>query len=346
MPLFTIDPLTDPRWEALVLHHPQASVFHSTAWLKTLQQSYGYACEALTSAQPGQALSDGLVYCRVQSWLTGSRIVSLPFADHCQPLVGPNASLSELLRGLLQRNAGKKWKYIELRPLESAPIAEAETDLQAASSFAFHQLDLAPDAEQILKSFHKGHIQQKLRRAEREQLEVEFGNSDALLDSFYALLMLTRRRHQLPPQPRSWFKGLMQCFGSNLRIWTASHQGRAIASILTLSAPRTEVYKYGCSDASVHNMGGMQAVMWKAIQYAKERGAASFDFGRSDLNNEGLISYKNQWGTTQSTITYYRNVAEPQKESAAGSGLAGKVFSALPDPFLAAVGRLLYKHMG
>jgi CelD/BcsL family acetyltransferase involved in cellulose biosynthesis len=346
MSVFTIDPLVDPRWNELVQSHPQASVFHSTAWLRALKQSYGYTCKALTTAKPGQPMTDGLVYCRVQSWLTGRRIVSLPFADHCQPLIGAEGSLETLVQGLLQANGGKKWKYIELRPLDSAPVAEMDFGLHQAESFAIHTLDLSPDAETILKSFHKGHIQQKLRRAEREQLEIVSGNSDALLDSFYSLLMLTRRRHQLPPQPRSWFRGLIRFFGNNLRIWVALHQGRAIASILTLSSPRTEVYKYGCSDAAVHNMGGMQAVMWKAIQYAKERGAVNFDFGRSDLNNEGLISYKNQWGTVQSTITYYRNVATSQRESSTDNGLTGKVLSSLPDPCLAAVGRLLYKHMG
>ena len=344
MSVFVINPLTDSRWNALVQNHPQASVFHSTAWLRALKQSYGYTCEALTTAKPGEPLTDGLVYCRVQSWLTGARIVSLPFADHCQPLAGAEGSLEKLVKGLT-KIAGK-WKYIELRPVDSAPISAGALGLHPSAAFAFHQLDLAPDAEAILKSFHKDHIQRKLRRAEREQLEIVSGNSDALLDSFYSLLMLTRRRHQLPPQPRSWFKGLIQHFGDDLHIWAASHQGRAIASILTLSAPRVEVYKYGCSDATMHNMGGMQAVMWKAIQFAKQRGAVSFDFGRSDLSNEGLISYKNQWGTVQSTVTYYRNIAVEHKESAAGSGLAGKVFSILPDPCLAAVGRALYKHMG
>ena len=60
MSVFVINPLTDPRWNALVQSHPQASVFHSTAWLRALEQSYGYTCEALTTAKPGEPLTDGL----------------------------------------------------------------------------------------------------------------------------------------------------------------------------------------------------------------------------------------------------------------------------------------------
>ena len=44
-----------------------------------------------------------------------------------------------------------------------------------------------------------------IRRAERESLRCETGASEAHLSMFYSLLLLTRRRHQVPPQPFAWF---------------------------------------------------------------------------------------------------------------------------------------------
>src|SRR5216683_3051172 len=86
-----IDPLGDPRWDQLVENHPKASVFHSANWLRALQSAYDYDPVVLTTSPPGVALSNGLVFCRIKSWLTGRRLVSLPFSDHCEPLVsGPN----------------------------------------------------------------------------------------------------------------------------------------------------------------------------------------------------------------------------------------------------------------
>src|SRR5208337_2836392 len=69
--IYEIDPLCDPRWTTLVENHPQASVFHSPNWLRALQTVYGYDPVAVTTCPPGASLTNGLVFCRVKSWLTG-----------------------------------------------------------------------------------------------------------------------------------------------------------------------------------------------------------------------------------------------------------------------------------
>ena len=91
MTVYTLDPLRDSRWSELVERHPHASVFHTAAWLQSLQRTYGYQPIAFTTSAPGTPLADGVVMCKVRSWLTGRRLVSLPFADHCEPLVAGDA---------------------------------------------------------------------------------------------------------------------------------------------------------------------------------------------------------------------------------------------------------------
>ena len=82
-----LSPLADPRWAQMLNSHSNASIFHSAGWLRALQTTYGYEPLAYTSAPPGTPLSNAVVFCRVNSWLTGKRLVSLPFSDHCEPLV-------------------------------------------------------------------------------------------------------------------------------------------------------------------------------------------------------------------------------------------------------------------
>ena len=346
MTVYSIDPLQDPRWLDLLNRHPDASVFHAPSWMRALHKSYGYECSVLTTTEPGKPLENGIAFCRVSSWLTGSRIVSLPFADHCQPLVDSQSSLDSLLHALHEEGSNRKWKYVELRPLHAIENVENATAFSTNTSFAFHTPDLTSDPETILKSFHKNQIQQKIKKAAKMGLTIEHGRSEAHLQDFYNLLLVTRRRHQLPPQPRTWFESLIQNFGEDLDIWVARHEGQPIASILTLASARTYVYKYGCSNAAFHNLGGMQALMWGAIQSAKSRGAEVFDFGRSDLNNEGLISYKDQWGTQRHTMHYYRNGVMRHSQLESSSSLTKRIFASLPDSCLIAAGRLLYRHMG
>ena len=55
--LYSIDPLSDVRWDALVAKHPKASVFHQRGWLTSLASTYGYKPIVLTSAAAGEPLS-------------------------------------------------------------------------------------------------------------------------------------------------------------------------------------------------------------------------------------------------------------------------------------------------
>ncbi len=346
MNVYFTNPLTDPRWEELVQRHTDASVFHATAWMRALQSSYGYESGVLTTSKPGNPLENGIPFCRVTSWVTGSRIVSLPFADHCQPLAGGEVDQEALLEAFKNEGMSKPWKYAEIRPVTPIENDAIRAGFHSSASFAFHTLDLTADEETILRSFHKNQIQQKIKKAGKVGLGIDHGNSPELLGEFYRLLLMTRRRHQLPPQPQLWFESLARAFGDELVIWVARHEGKAIASILTLASKYTVVYKYGCSDPAFHNLGGMQSLMWTAIQYAKARQARLFDFGRSDLGNEGLISYKNQWGTEVTTVNYYRNRSAKDSQLGHGSGLAKRLFATLPDSCLIAAGRLLYRHMG
>jgi len=87
MAVYQIEPLRDPRWGALVKRHPNASIFHTPGWLQALQRTYGYERLVFTTAAPGEELKNGTAFCRIQSWLTGLRMVSLPFSDHCELLV-------------------------------------------------------------------------------------------------------------------------------------------------------------------------------------------------------------------------------------------------------------------
>ncbi|MGA3048231.1 MAG: GNAT family N-acetyltransferase [Terracidiphilus sp.] len=344
-----LDPIYDPRWNALLLRHAKASVFHTPAWLRTLRDAYGYESVALTTSMPGEPLSDGLVASRVDSWLTGSRLVSLPFADHCDPLVDSPSVLAALVGGLRERFQSRTWKYIELRPidpLETSPFPASE--LSPSATFFLHLLDLHPSTEDLYRGFHKSCIQRKLQRAEREGLVIERGHDEDILARFYRLFLLTRRRHQLPPQPLDWFRLLIRNFGEDLVIWIASKDDRPIAAILTLAWRDMVVYKYGCSDADFHQLGGMPVLYWQAIQYAKVRNAVRFDLGRSDLDNPGLVTFKNHWGARCTTLNYYRDVGASASavSRSRGGTLARHLLSLLPDSCVTATGRILYRHMG
>ena len=346
-----IDPLRDPRWSRLVESHPASSIFHTQGWLEALRRTYNYEPVVLTTSAEGEPLENGLALCKVSSWLTGNRLVSLPFSDHCQPLVDDPAALHIFLNYLEEQVRTRKYKYAELRPL-AAFDAATETAARAAvdASFCIHMLDLRPPAEALLQCFHKSHIQRKIARAKKEELRIETGRSAILLGDFYRLMLITRRRHGIPPQPVAWFRNVLECVGEPAAIRVAYKGEIPVAAIFTATHKKTMVYKYGCSDGAYSSMGGTPFLFWDAVQEAKKQGLEEFDFGRSEIENEGLVNFKDHWGTTRTNLRYYRYPYAAPAATPQGKGwkmkMAERVCEKLPDAFLTLAGKLLYRHVG
>lgn len=346
MHLHTLDPLQDSRWDELVTSHPKASVFHQKGWLMALAKTYGFRPIAFTSALPGEPLADGIVFCEVKSWITGNRLVSLPFSDHTEPLLDGIDETFELTEWIRAEQRQHKWKYIELRPLSLS--THSGSPLVASQSFWLHTLNLAPSLEQLFRNLHKSCIQRRIRRARHEQLSYERGYSKGLLDDFYRLIMITRRRHQLLPQPRAWFRNLVTCMSPNVDIRLVRKTGIPIAAILTLRHRQIIVYKYGCSDGKYHHLAGMPFLFWKLIEESKAEDVEQIDFGRTAMDNNGLTEFKDRLGTTRRQLTYFRYPESANKKSLVASALrtTWALFSALPDALSSRLGRIAYRHIG
>lgn len=346
-PVYELDPLCDGRWIRFIDSHRHSSVFHRPEWLEALKRTYKYKPIALTTTAPGVELADAIVFCQVDSYLTGSKRVSLPFSDHCEPLADPTL-VTSMLADLSGHSSGKL-RFIQIRPRFDGlrPPSNWVTD----SHYCLHTLDLSPDSQKLHASLHKDSIQRKIRRADREGVALENGRSEVMLRHFYNLMLMTRRRHRVPPQPLSWFRNLVVCFGDRLSIRVAYLDKRPIASILTLRHRKTLVYKYGCSDERFHKLGGMPRLFWQAIEDAKAEGLLEFDLGRSDLDNEGLVRFKDHLGAARTGITYWQWGNDP---AFAGNGLRSLLkaplvqatLSRLPEPLFRLAGEVLYRHAG
>ena len=189
---YWFNPLNDARWDTFLLRHRRASLFHSTPWLRALHKTYGYDTIACSTSEPGHELDNAIVFCKVKSWLTGRRLVSLPFSDHCDPLVESQDDIDSLAVALEDEVRRTRWNYVEVRPLQAFDL---KTTLSRTTiTYSFHKLDLGRNLDVLFKGLHKSSAQRKVRRAEREGLQYGEGTSNEYLEHFYRLFLLTRRR--------------------------------------------------------------------------------------------------------------------------------------------------------
>jgi lipid II:glycine glycyltransferase (peptidoglycan interpeptide bridge formation enzyme) len=349
MRVYEIDPIQDARWAELVKTHPKASVFHTVAWLKALRTTYNYEPVAFTTSDTATRVTNGLLFCRVKSSLTGRRLVSLPFSDHCEPLCDSGAEFGFLIRDLQSALTGQHFKYLEFRPITASfgQAADAAGFIPAAKYY-LHRIDLRPEPSGLFSTFHKDSVQRRVQRADRAALVEIRGTSNELLEHFYRLFLLTRRRHQLPPIPRAWFQSLIQYLRDAVEISVAYANRKPIAAILTLRFRDVVYYKYGCSDRSFNRLGAIPWLLWKAMLAARSKGALQFDMGRTEEGNPGLLKFKNHWNAQPQELIYWNFPTVSGFGQLRGWKLraAKRVFSFMPGRLLAITGRIIYRHIG
>jgi CelD/BcsL family acetyltransferase involved in cellulose biosynthesis len=340
--LHEIDPVRDERWVDFIERHGASSLFHTPQWLGALQATYEYEPVAFTDAPAGKPLQSGMLFCRIRSWMTGRKLASLPFSDHCDLLIDEPLRRNAMLASLSQL-VGREWRYVEIRPVRpmTAPAGYAPS-----AQYVWHSIDLRPEPAEIFSRFHPSHTRRAIRKAERVGVSIDVGRSETLLREFYALHQETRRRHRMPVQPSCWFRNLETLLGDRLRVYMARIDGRAIASIMTIAHKRTLVYKYGCSDVRFKRSGATPALFWRAIRDAKANELLVFDLGRSDLDDPGLQAFKDHLGATQRRLEYYRystGTAQVWKARVA-SVVQGAARRFVPPALLTRAGARFYRH--
>src|SRR5206468_12630338 len=109
--------------------------------------------------------------------------------------------------------------YVEMRPV--SPFGARRAGFGTDQIFYLHKIDLRPPLSELFNSFAKTGCQQKIRRAERMKLTYVEGRSDVVLKKFYRLLLKTRRRKHVPPQPIEWLHNHIPCLVDKLNVLVA-----------------------------------------------------------------------------------------------------------------------------
>ncbi len=340
--LESIDPLVGDAWDAKVLNYPHHTIFHRSAWAQVLAETYGHR-PCYHSVRCGGGEMGLLPLIGIKSLFTGSRGVSLPFADFAGLLWRKPPALAEIFPILTQLAADHRWKHIDLRGNGDFP-----DPIPPFSTYHAHQLDLSPGIE-ALESGLDPSVRRALRKANHSALSVTIETTDEAVQKFYLLHGRTRRRHGLPPQPYSFFQAISRhLITAGLGFVVTAKLGEIpVAAAVFLHSGDQAIYKFGASDPEHWDHRPNQLVMWAAIQHLVSSGFRYLHFGRTSPSDEGLNRFKLSWGCSTEMMHYHRLdlsrqtwVRGPaQKES------HPLLFGHLPIALNQLAGRLIYPHL-
>lgn len=338
----SLNPIGSKAWEEFLLRDPGATVFHTAAWASVLHDTYGFEPRYLAASNGTSGIEAGIALFSV----TGRRLVGLPFSDLCPPLLPDSPLGTALLNDAKQLVDEKSATVLELRGESELAL----TALEKGDEFLQHVVPLDAPGSVLKERLHSS-AKRALRKAEREGITVRESTTLEDMRRFYGLMVKTRRKHGLIPQPWRFFeniqKHLMEAGMGFLLL--AEYKGETIAGDLLLAYKDGLTYKFNASDPKYLQLRPNNSVLWRAIESGAERGYKWLDLGRCELENEGLRRFKLLWGAEERSLCYYfypsvKVGASHQKTSALTRRVLALMVRYAPDWALQQAGARVYRN--
>jgi len=339
-----VNPLDYPNWNDMVLNSgPDYSIFHTSNWSSVLSDSYGFDPRYFAITEDNKFLFL-LPLMEIGNFLSSKKGISLPFTDYCNPIIADSINFSDVLPQLRDTAKQYGWKSFQIRNSNESLINEP-----VFSSFCRHVLSIQKDENSTFNKFRENY-RKNIKRVIK-QCKINVGNYQTLesITEYYRLHCMTRKRQGMPPQPFSYFKNIYtHIIAKDLGFITlASVENKNIAGAVFFLFGGKALYKYSASDVNYKNSYASYSVIWEAIRRLSAQGCSELCFGRTDPLHEGLIQFKDGWGTERSTIRYYSYDLEKNSfihGEQKGDPPGYPILSLLPTPILKLIGSMLYRY--
>jgi CelD/BcsL family acetyltransferase involved in cellulose biosynthesis len=344
----------DAEWDEFVNRHPLGLVYHLSAWRKVLEEAFPHIRGQFLVLRDGHdgRIQAGLPVYTVKSWLLGNSVSSVPFASFCDPLISSAEEFLLLLPELKSLHQRSHSRRLEVRTNKLAGVM-ADSTLSASSGYKHHYLSLDKSENELLSSFARSSIRQKMTKAAKEGVTVEEREDEGGMDLCHSILEETRSRLALPVLPQTFFRAMRKhLFPKYLKVLIARHNGKPVAFHLMLTFKELWISEYS-GDTKEAISGVNQLLYWETMKRAKAHGATTFSFGRTSASNEGLLNYKRRWSPVEEDQVDFSLAAaetEPAKGKSREKSVAYKlvraVLSAAPKPVYRMIGDYCYRHLG
>ncbi len=326
----TMDP-TEAAW-ADVISQCEARLFLSPSWLGVLAETFGFEFTALTVRSP-EGVS-ALPYALIDD-ARGPRIRSLPFCDLAPfPLATPEHW------PLLEAELGHPMVGASLAVLPGAVPADP-TRWQSSRPWVWHMLNVEGDEEALMERYPRS-LRNKIRKPTKHGFVTATRTDAAAVDSFFDLhLGVRRHRHHLLAQPRALFHNMADRFWGEGRlepdrtdgaVVTVEREGDVAAAVMVARYDDVAYYKFAASDPDHRHRNVNQAVVHGAATWAQAVGCTHLDLGRSDIDQPGLVRFKDQFRAESRPIERLARTGVPYLPGDELGTTLGRLTELLTDP--------------
>ena len=205
--------------------------------------------------------------------------------------------------------------------------------------------DLAADGEGELLAIPRKQ-RAEVRRSLGLDLEVVTGTSRVLFDEHYLVYAESVRNLGTPVFPAELFRAVAAALDAD--VLTVRHEGKAVASVLSLYLDGTVYPYWGGGTAAARALRANDRMYFALMEHARARGCTRFDFGRSKRGT-GAAAFKKNWGfepVPRAYATRSEGAARAVNPLNPKYALMVRTWRRLPLPVANAVGPWLARGLG
>ena len=338
-------------WDAFVQSHPDATLYHESAWLNIIQNTYNHKPYYLMAVKKEQksnqstdAIAGVLPLVNLKSFLFGNILVSIPFFDMGGVLGDDAETEMALLNAAIRLGKRLTIDRLELRQ----PYPTSFTGPRSTKTIKVRMLiDLPTSADALMKGF-KSKLRSQVKKALKEGLKTKIGGLE-LLDDFYEVFVVNMRDLGSPVHSKNLMKSVLAINPNTSRIVVVYQKRKPLACSFVVGFRDTLENPWASSLRKYSKLAPNMLLYWAMLEYACDKGFRYFDFGRS-TPDEGTFKFKKQWGAKPVPL-HWHNVYTGDKQNVQSIsdneayGKASQIWSKLPLSITKIIGPHIRKYI-
>jgi hypothetical protein len=342
------------KWDDFVMSHPLGSIYHLSGYKKVLEESFSHIKGEIVAIcdEETREITGGLPVYHVESKITGKRWVSAPFTNFCEPLTNDPGDAKRLLEYLVEIYHQEKPSYLEVRARPGNHL-DRDANFGATANYVHHFLPLDLPPAKLLSKFHKKAVRVPILKAIQNNLSLRFADTEDDVLEFYRIYQKARRRIGLPSIPYGFFQNLWEVFypSGRMQLIMGLLDHQLIGASILLKFKDWVYIEFGHDRFEFRKMCVNHFLDWEAIRIAVQENFKFVSFGRTSIQNSGLIDYKRHWGTTaEHLLTHYYPKAGDETDKAREASwqyrLTRQMCARSPRPVYDLISKFIYHHLG
>jgi hypothetical protein len=292
--------------DILVKKQGMETFYYSKGWIDFITKFNGYTYFPIIIKNTFGEVTGFLPLCYIHSALTGSRLVALPFSDHCPLLAGEKETALRLIEQATQLAKEMRVRYLELRTGPNAQLSD-RSDFVQGNLYSYWKTPLVSDPDVIWSNLGKS-VRNKVKKAKQSGVEIRFAEHRDDMLEYYRLHLQTRsKKHGMPSQPKRYFYELWDTFAASgsLHVILAEYRRTVIAGSILVCSGNTARFLYGASHADSRSLSPNNLLTWETIAWCCRQGYQMLVHGRTARANTGLMEFNKHWAAVEEPLPYY-----------------------------------------